>query len=502
MLRTVKPLRRLALAAGLALAGILVAPVAAAADESDPTDVRWSVTPADESGLDDRLSIQHALEAGESATDHIAVRNLGDEEATFRLSAADGFTTRSGRFDMVASDKESVDAGTWIDIADDVTVGAGESAIVPFTITVPDGAEPGDHPAGVAASVITSQASGDGTSLGVESRVGVKVITRVKGDLAPQIEIENVSAEYNGTWNPLRPGTVTATFDLTNAGNTRLIVDGLATAGTGEAAFPADGEPIGDLLPGDTREVSITIDGTWPTFYAPGDLVVTPTAAALDGAAPDVDEASASLGVWAVPWPQLVVLLALALIIIAATWNRRRGKRRLDAMLQQAREEGKRQASTGRGTASRVSIARALPAVAFTLLVAAASVTLAPDIAMAASDSGSDGVGVHVDIVERDDAGADADADGSDASGDADADGSDASGDADAHGADASGDADATGAAANDDADSDGSGSELPATGTDPSLMIALGAAGAVACGTVRVLARRRFARGQTEAQP
>ena len=495
MFRSVKPRRRLALAAALGLVGILVAPVAAAADESDPADVRWSVTPADESGRDDRLSIQHALEAGESATDHIAVRNLGDEEATFRLSAADGFTTRSGRFDMVASDKESVDAGTWIDIGDDVTVGAGESAIVPFTITVPDSAEPGDHPAGVAASVLTSQASGDGTSLGVESRVGVKVITRVKGDLAPQIEIANVSAEYNGTWNPLRPGAVTATFDLVNAGNTRLIVDGLATAGTGEAAFPADGEPIGDLLPGDTREVSVTIDGTWPTFYAPGDLVVTPTAAALDGTAPDVDEASVSLGVWAIPWPQLVVLLALALIIIAVTWNRRRGKRRLDALLQQAREEGKRQAATSRGTASRVSFARGLPIAAFALLVAVASVTLTPDTATAASDSGAEGVGVHVDIVERDDAATEADANG-----DADARGSDASGDADAGGSGTSGDADAGGSGTSGDADSGGPGTDLPATGSDPSLMIALGAAGAVACGAVLLLTRR-FRRGRTEAQ-
>lgn len=486
MLRTVKPLRHLALAAALALAGVLVAPVAASADESDPADVRWSVTPADESGRDDRLSIQHALDAGESATDHIAVRNLGDEEATFKLSAADGFTTRSGRFDMVASDKDSVDAGTWIDIADDVTVGPGESAIVPFVITVPDSAEPGDHPAGVAASVVTSQASGDGTSLGVESRVGVKVITRVKGTLAPQIEIANVSAEYNGPWNPLRPGAVTATFDLINAGNTRLIVDGLATAGTGEAAFPADGDPIGDLLPGDTREVSVTIDGTWPTFYAPGDLVVTPTAAALDGTAPAVDEASVSLGVWAIPWPQLVVLLALALIIVAATWNRRRGKRRLNAMLQQAREEGKRQATTPRGTASQVSITRALPLAVFTLLVAFASVTLTPDTATAASDSGADGVGVHVDIVERGDEGANADA----------------SGDADADGSDASGDANTDGAGATDDADSDGSESDLPATGTDPSLTIVLGAASAVACGTVLILVRRHVARGQTDVQP
>jgi len=479
VLRTVKPLRRLALAAALGLVGSFVAPLAATAAESDPAEVRWSVTPADEKGRDDRLSIQHALEAGESATDHIAVRNLGDEDATFRLTAADGYTTRSGRFDMVASDAESVDAGTWIDIADDVTVGPGESAIVPLTITVPDSAEPGDHPAGVAASVVTSQASPDGTSLGVESRVGVKVITRVKGDLAPKIEVENVSTEYHGTWNPLRPGEVTATFDLINAGNTRLIVAGLVTAGTGRVAFPNDSEPIGDLLPGDAREVSVTIDDTWPTFYAPGELVVTPTAEALDGTAPEADDVSIALSVWAMPWPQLLVLLALALIVIAVTWNRRRGKRRLDALLRQAREEGRRQAATPPGAASRVSLTRAFPAAAFALVVAIVSVTLTPDTAMASTDSGAEGVGVHVDISERDDADA----------------GADANGDADAGGSGTKGDADADGAGANEDADAGGSVADLPATDSDPSLMIALGAAGAVLCGTVLVLSRRRAGR-------
>ncbi|MGO2090391.1 MAG: WxL protein peptidoglycan domain-containing protein [Microbacterium gubbeenense] len=354
MIRTLVT-RRLAFAAALGLAGALIAPVAATADESDSASTRWSVTPAVEAGSDERFSIQHALEPGETTTDRIAVQNLGEETATFGLSAADGFTTRTGRFDMLASDDESVDAGTWIDIADEVTVEPGETVVVPLTITVPDLAEPGDHPAGVAASIVTSQASGDGTSLGVESRVGVKVVTRVKGELSPSLEVSNVSTEYHGTWNPFRPGGVTATFEIVNAGNTRLTATGIATAGTGEIAFPSEGEPIGDLLPGDTREVSVTIDGTWPTFYATGELVITPKAAALDGTAPDTAEVAMDLGVWAMPWPQLLVIVALGLIIIALTWNRRRGRRRMDAMLQQARDEGRRQAADTDGFAHRIS---------------------------------------------------------------------------------------------------------------------------------------------------
>ena len=482
--------RLAALAAALGLVAAVAAPTAASAAEApDAPDVRWAVTPADESGSDDRFSIQHALDAGESVTEFISVQNLGGEEATFSLSAADGFTTRSGRFDMLASDKESVDAGTWVEITDEVTIAGGDSAVVPFTITVPEQAEPGDHPAGVAASVITTQSSGDGTSLGVESRVGVKVITRVKGELAPALEVTNVDATYHGTWNPLSPGEVTATFELTNAGNTRLTAAGIASAGTGETAFPADGDPIGDLLPGDTREVTVAIDGTWPTFYAPGELVVTPTAEAMDGTTPEADAVAVDLGVMAMPWPQLLVLLALALIIAALTWNRRRGRRRIEQLLQQAREEGRRTASSGDAPAPMRVHRRNTLAMLAALAIAALASAPGAAVAVTAPGDDADGVSVHVNITELDDGGPGPGTDGQTEPG------TDGGTDPDV-GDDTATDAD-TGADTTDDAstDADDSGDDLPATGLDVSLTIALGAAGIAACAVGVYVFRRRTAR-------
>src|SRR5699024_1409234 len=80
---------------------------------------------------------------------------------------------------VTAAAEESPAAATWFDLPAAVTVAAGESEVAPFTVTVPDQAEPGDHPAGVAASVVSRQSAEDGTAVGVESRMGVKVITRV-----------------------------------------------------------------------------------------------------------------------------------------------------------------------------------------------------------------------------------------------------------------------------------------------------------------------------------
>src|SRR5699024_3570811 len=183
----------------------------------------------------------------------------------------------------------SNDAGTWIDIAEEVTVGAGQSEVVPLRITVPAQAEPGDHLAGVAASVLSSRSAADGTDIGVESRVGVKVTTRVTGELAPAVAVGPVSSTYEGSWNPLRPGRVLTTFEVTSEGNTRVSIAGGASAGTGAAAFPAEGERLGELLPGDTRRVSVAVDGVWPTLRLPGRLQVAPGVAALDGTTAEAD---------------------------------------------------------------------------------------------------------------------------------------------------------------------------------------------------------------------
>jgi hypothetical protein len=49
---------------------------------------------------------------------------------------------------------------------------------------------------------------------------------------------------------------------------------------------------------------------------------------------------------WAVPWPQLIVLIGLALVILALIWGRLRSRRKLETLLADAREEGRKAAET------------------------------------------------------------------------------------------------------------------------------------------------------------
>lgn len=349
----VRPLRRM-LGAGafaLALAALVAAPGGpAAADDTDDA-ITWSVQPADESGPDGRPWIEQSLDPGETTTEHLAVHNFSDADVTFRLSAADGFFNENGRFNILPSDQESTAAGTWIDIPDAVDVPAGETAVVEFTITVPDDAEPGDHAAGVAASILSSGANDGGSAVGVESRVGFRVMTRVTGELTPGVEVSGVTTDYRTAWNPFRPGALTVEFDVTNTGNTRVSITGVVTAGGQSADYPPADSPQ-ELLVGDTRHFSVEVDGVWPLFVVPTTVVVDPTAIVVSGEAPEVAPIEVQTTAWAVPWPQLLLLAGIALIIVALLWGRRRSKAKLATALEQAREEGRRAAalSTESGT--------------------------------------------------------------------------------------------------------------------------------------------------------
>lgn len=323
-----------ALAATLFASMLLAAPAAQAASDDDIT---WAVTPADASGPDTRGVIEQELDPGASRDDFLAVRNLSRGEVTFSLSAADGYYTANGRFNMLPSDRESVDAGRWIDLPETVTVGPNETVVVPFTTTVPEDAVPGDHAAGIAASVRSSGTDENGSQVGVESRVGFRVMTRVTGEIVPAYAITGVGSDYDISWNPFRPGAATTTFTVENTGNAGLLVEGSVEAGTGSAAFPAGDAPRQMLLPGESRTFTVAVDGVWPTVFVPGSIELVPTASDLGGETVDVASQSADAGFWAVPVSQLLVLLGLALIVAALFWRRRR----FAAALARAREEGR-----------------------------------------------------------------------------------------------------------------------------------------------------------------
>ncbi|KAA9083758.1 COG1470 family protein [Microbacterium radiodurans] len=324
------------------------------------------VRPSDGAGEDGRSWMELNLAPGQSALEHLLVRNLSAETVTFRLSAADGYFTDTGRFNMLTAGEDSTGAGTWIDLQDDVEVPSGADVIVPFTISVPDNAEPGDHPAGVAASI----RSGEDAEVGIESRVGFRVMTRVTGELTPLLAT-SVSAHYTGSLNPFEPGTTHLVYEVRNTGNTRLAVTPTASLAGPFGLFAKEIalDPIAEIAPGETRVLRHDAAGVWPTGVLTVGTHADATAVIDATAAP---AATATTSVAAVPWPQAGVVAAMLLLIVAAGSARRRRSRRVADMIDRARSEGRAEA-----IATRAALALAPVLLASSIIFAPVAAPLA-----------------------------------------------------------------------------------------------------------------------------
>lgn len=328
----------IALTVSLLVAGFVLPAGAAPAGDPAAT-VTWTVRPADEQGPDGRPWVELTLGPGESATEHLAVRNLGRTPATFSVTAADGYFTDTGRFNMLPSARPSRQAGTWVEVPDRVTLEAGGSTVVPFTVTVPRNATPGDHPAGIAASLMSVRQGPGGANIGIESRVGFRVMTRVTGELNPSTAIDDIQTSYALSWNPFESGSLEVTYDAVNDGNTHLSVDaGVRAAGRTEQSRSSNGRPgMTELLPGDRRTLLTTITKVWPLGVITGKVTLAPTAAEGDTAVA-TQPVTKNFVAWAIPWPQLIILAGLVLIA-AGFWRGRRQRRQLERKLAQAQAD-------------------------------------------------------------------------------------------------------------------------------------------------------------------
>ncbi|MFD6681665.1 hypothetical protein [Micromonospora parva] len=336
---TVTPLRRALVVLTVAFLTVAATPVAAAA-EPDPKALTWTVQPATASGPDQRRWITASLDPGQAVTEHLAVRNFSRTAVTFALKAADGYLTDKGRFNMLSSDRPSVDGGTWIDVQEKVTVGPNETRVVPFTITVPRSATPGDHPAGIAATV-----SSAGGTVTVESRVGFRVMLRVNGSARAALAVRGLDATYSPSWNPFAGGTVRVRYTVENDGNVwvsgtgRVAMSDLLGRSSHDATSAVD-----ELLPGGSRTVRTRADGVWALGRLRTTVTTSPALLGDGQAGADLRPASATVTTWVVPWAQLALLALLVGLLLGLRAAARHRRRRLAGLLARARQEGRREA--------------------------------------------------------------------------------------------------------------------------------------------------------------
>ncbi|WP_330296704.1 COG1470 family protein [Streptomyces sp. NBC_00503] len=226
--------------------------------------------------------------AGASGTvleDRLSLANTSDQEHTVTLRGADAYNTADGAFAVRpappaaagGSQGPATGAGSWISFGASTTVKvpAHTRAVVPFAVTVPPGAPPGDHPAAVVA-----------TEAGHE--VGVRVHLRVDGPALAALTVEDVSVRGEGAAS-------TIAYTLVNRGNVALApelsIDAEGTFGK-VAGRSAHTLPV-EVLPGQRVELS----EPWP-----GAPVFDRVALTLTVTAPGGARATGRTSAWFLPW--------------------------------------------------------------------------------------------------------------------------------------------------------------------------------------------------------
>lgn len=283
---------------------------------------RWSVQPSGPNGPSGRNYFVYELDPGTTVTDHVAVTNLSDRPLTFEVYGTDAFNTDDGAFALLPSDQEPVDVGAWISIERrkwDIKPGKRED--IPFRLTVPRNATPGDHVGGVVAAISQIGVNAQGQRVRLDQRIAARVYLRVSGEVSPAVTVESVRVDYDTPLNPVGRSDMTVTYQIRNTGNIRIggtgtvIIDG-PFGWTLARTSPFD---LPELLPGATFTVTERIVGVPPALRLNATVDLAPTT--IDTALPSVQRSAA---VWAVPW------LLLALLAAAAGWlylNRRRRRR-------------------------------------------------------------------------------------------------------------------------------------------------------------------------------
>ncbi|MBO1336949.1 DUF916 domain-containing protein [Streptomyces sp. VRA16 Mangrove soil] len=291
---------------------------------------RWSVYPY-ATQLGSRPYFVLTADPGTTVRDRVVVANKAAEPVTFRLYAADAYNTpRDGGFAVRDRTEQQRGVGRWVRLPrTKVKVPAHGSVTVPFSLRVPPGAEPGDHPGAlVALDERVADAGGDGAvAVGVRRAVGARVYLRVGGPTLPAVSVEDLRIEQN---RPVVPGlgasTAVVSYTLRNRGNVTLdpVVSLRAEGLFGRTLLSRTLDRVpSELLPG--QKVRLTERWSGAPQFDWGDVTVTASAQRT--------RESGRVGFVAVPWVVLAVVFVGGVGVGVVARVRVRARRRRGAVV-------------------------------------------------------------------------------------------------------------------------------------------------------------------------
>jgi uncharacterized membrane protein len=234
----------------------------------------WAVKPADNAFGTGRQDYRYTLNPGGRAEDGLTLVNTGP--APLRLTLrADGLK--------------------WLTIQQAaVTVPAGGSLDVPFTVALPEDAAPGDH-----VGALVAEAAGTRAVIPLDLRVG--------GPLKPRLAVEHVQINRSG-------GDATVTYTVRNTGNATLGAHPSVALSGPFGRFSAKVGTLADappLAPGRTWTGTAHADDVTPALRLTATVEVFPLLTDAAGSTTPLPAVKVTGHAVVVPWLLVVAVLGL-----------------------------------------------------------------------------------------------------------------------------------------------------------------------------------------------
>lgn len=193
-----------------------------------------------------------STDAGQTVSGEMIVMNEQDEAKTL-YSSYENFEAR-GENGTPTFVPATDGLATWISTETSITLEARESKVVPFTISVPQGAEAGGH----FAAIFWSSNPNEPGQVSIGAKIGTLVLLTVSGDITEEGKVMDFSTKDGQKKFDALP--VGFTYRFQNGGNDRIKPEGLLVVknmfGMTTKNLPAN-QVEGNVLPKSIRRFEV-----------------------------------------------------------------------------------------------------------------------------------------------------------------------------------------------------------------------------------------------------
>lgn len=281
-------------------------------------------------GVTNRPTFDYRLDPGAIQNDAVVVSNLNSAPQRVTVYVANAFTTSGGLIGVRANEHSKTGPVEWMhfttQLADNTfDLPALTSKTIPFQITIPANAPPGDYAFGIAVAPDAKAAPVPGqNTVQILQAAASLVEMRINGPLIPIIRIGSLRVFSEAKLIPgLIGGSTAVTFDVVNVGNQKVdTVIGITERNAFSGIIHTEPEiKLSNVIPGSR----VTLTRSWDNDpYVKGSVRVqinTGTASS----------ASRSINFWSVSWKTFVAPTVLIIVFFLIRWRLRRHRRERDA---------------------------------------------------------------------------------------------------------------------------------------------------------------------------